>query len=264
MITTTRKEDVAASCSFPDDDFVYSMKPLDANDSQDLFLSRIFKDEVDFPQELKQVTTDILRKCDGLPLAIVSIASMLATKPASRQEWERVRDSICSASQPNHEHEIIEQILFMSYYDLPHQLKTCFLYLSQFPEDCEINRLLLIRRWVAEGFITEQRGQLLEDTAHSYFTELVNRNMIQPVHIDYYGMAGACRVHDIMLDLIKSLAAKENFSIVMNDVKAAFLPNKIRRLSVQGNFWQGTNISNTRSLSCFGPVKNLPPLFQFN
>ncbi|XP_039855295.1 uncharacterized protein LOC120713382 [Panicum virgatum] len=66
-------------------------QPLDANDLQDLFLSRIFKDEVDFPQELKQVTTDILRKCDGLPLAIVSIASMLATKPASRQEWERFK-----------------------------------------------------------------------------------------------------------------------------------------------------------------------------
>ncbi|CAL5012270.1 unnamed protein product [Urochloa decumbens] len=263
IMTTTRNDDVATFCSFANPDLVYSMKQLDANDSQKLFLARIFKHEDDLPQDMKKVTTEILKKCGGLPLAIVSIASLLASKPTSRQQWERVRDSISSAVEKRPELENIKKILFMSYYQLPHQLKTCFLYLSQFPEDYEIDRSILIRRWIAEGFIAEQRGQSLQDIAENNFNELVNRNMIQPVHIDYNGVPAACRVHDIMLDLIISLAAQENFSTVMNSVKATPLPNIIRRLSLQGNFWQGGNVSSIRSLTVFEPAKRLPPVSEF-
>jgi hypothetical protein len=34
--------------------------------------------------------------------------------------------------------------------------------------------------------------------------------MIEPVDTDYSGRPQACRVHDIMLDLIISLSVKEN------------------------------------------------------
>jgi hypothetical protein len=44
----------------------------------------------------------------------------------------------------------------------------------------------LIRRWTAENYINE----------------LINRNMIQPVDINYSGRPRACRVHDIMHDPI--------------------------------------------------------------
>jgi Leucine-rich repeat (LRR) protein len=269
IMTTTRIEDVAKYCSFPHKEYVYPMMPLDSNDSKSLLLKRIFDNEDDFSLELKEVTDDILKKCHGLPLAIVNIASLLATKPISKREWGRVRDSLGSALEQDHELELVKKILFLSYCDLPHYLKICFLDLSIFPEDHVIGRSCLIRRWIAEGFIAQQQGQHLEDTAENYFSELMNRNMIEPVGTDYSGRPRACRVHDIMLDLIISLSVKENFVTIMADHKLTPSTNKIRRLSLQGNYaeqscWLGTNsLSQVRSLSVFGDVRKIPSLLDF-
>jgi len=68
----------------------------------------------------------------------------------------------------------------LSYYDLPCHLKTCFLYLSVFPEDYRIDREELIRMWIAEGFITQVKGQSLEQIGENYFSDLINRSLIQP------------------------------------------------------------------------------------
>jgi len=86
IMTTTRIQDVANCCCFPYKNYVYTMKPLDSGDSRRLFLERIFDNQDVCPVELQEVTDDILIKCEGLPLAIVNIASLLATKPTSKQE----------------------------------------------------------------------------------------------------------------------------------------------------------------------------------
>ncbi|CAO2175491.1 unnamed protein product [Urochloa humidicola] len=270
IITTTRIEDVAKYCSFPHKEYVYPMTPLDSDDSKSLFLKRIFHHKDDCPLELKEVTDDILRKCHGLPLAIVNIASLLATKPISKREWQRVWHSLGSAFEQDHELELVKRILFLSYCDLPHYLKICFLHLSIFPEDHVIGRLCLTRKWIAEGFIAEQQGQHLEDTAENYFSELINRNMIEPVGTDYSGRPRACRVHDIMFDLIISLSIKENFVTIMADHKLTPSTNKIRRLSLQGNCPEqslslGANsLSQVRSFTVFGDVGKIPSLLNFH
>lgn len=219
------------------------MKPLNNDDSKRLFMKRTFGHKDDCPLELKETSDDILRKCDGLPLAIVNIASLLATKRPSKEEWEGVHKSIGSTLEQDHELGVVKNILFLSYYDLPYYLKICLLDLSIFPEDYQIDRLRLIRRWMAEGLIIEQQGRSMEDTGESYISELINKNMIQPVGIDYSGRPRACRVHDIMLDLIVSLSTKENFATILGSQKLT-LANKIRRLSIHGDceerkLWQG-------------------------
>jgi hypothetical protein len=201
-----------------------------------------------------------------LPLAIVNIASLLATKRHSKQEWERVRTTLDSELGQDHELGVVKRILFLSYYDLAH----CLLDLSIFPEDHKISRLRLIRRWMAQGFIIEMQGECLEDTGERYINELINRNMIQPVDIiDYSGIPRACRVHDIILDLIITLSTKENFVTIMYDQELTASTHKIRRLSIQGSCeekkpWQATNsLSHVRSLNVFGDAKKIPPLLKF-
>lgn len=43
---------------------------------------------------LEEVSNAILRECSGLPLAIITIASLLAIKPKVKDQWEMVRRSI--------------------------------------------------------------------------------------------------------------------------------------------------------------------------
>ncbi|GJN16225.1 hypothetical protein PR202_gb03189 [Eleusine coracana subsp. coracana] len=67
-----------------------------------------------------------------------------------------------------------------------------------FPEDYKIEVERLKKRWIAEGFVSERKGQCMEDTAESYIIELVNTNMMQPMDIEYDGKPAACQLHDII------------------------------------------------------------------
>ncbi|KAK8628361.1 hypothetical protein V6N13_064070 [Hibiscus sabdariffa] len=48
------------------------------------------------PDNLKCLSLDIARKCDGLPLAIVAIGGLLSTKGKDVLEWKRLRDDLSS------------------------------------------------------------------------------------------------------------------------------------------------------------------------
>nr|ABA97401.2 Leucine Rich Repeat family protein [Oryza sativa Japonica Group] len=100
-------------------------------------------------------------------------------------------------------------------------------------KDYMIEREVLIWRWIAEGFISKVKGLTLDQVAENYFNDLVNRSMIQPIDIQYDGRASACRVHDMILDLIVSLSKEENFTTLMQG-EGYNCSNKIRRLSVPG------------------------------
>ncbi|CAM0145554.1 unnamed protein product [Urochloa decumbens] len=280
IITTTRIQDVAKACHFlHDDDHVYVMKSLSSDDSQALFLQRIFGQKEKCPPGLEQVADDILKKCGGMPLAIVNIASLLSTKPTTKQEWVWVLNSIGSThwqDQGSHELAVVKRILFLSYCDLPHHLKICFLYLSIFPEDYILTGEFLISRWIAEGFLTDdQRGESLEQVGEKYFIELINRNMIQPSDIQPLDIehinskAETYQVHDIMLDLIISLSTEENFATILDSQHRAPSSNKIRRFSIQCKIeeeitWlRATNFSHIRSLNLFCDFNKMPPLVNF-
>ncbi|KAM0906061.1 hypothetical protein ACQ4PT_017019 [Festuca glaucescens] len=264
ILTTTRINDVAIYSCLPQKDYVYSIKPLSSHDSRILFFKRIFCLEKECSKELIEIADEILKKCDGLPLAIINIASLLATKAATRQEWKTVLDSIGCAIDKYHELELIKRVLLVSYRDLPHHLKICLLYLSVFPEDHTIYRDQLIWRWIAEGFIVGRPGQNLEEVGESYFNELANRNMIQLVVMGYGGGPVKCRVHDIILDLLISLSTEENFVTILNGEKYISSSNRIRRLSLQGNcedhneWLSRREYSHVRSLNVFGDCKNQP------
>ncbi|KAF7076427.1 hypothetical protein CFC21_081079 [Triticum aestivum] len=273
IITTTRIIDVARSCCPGSDDRVYEMAALGDLHSERLFLRRIFGSEDNCPNMLKESSNEILKKCGGLPLAIVSISSLLANRPAVKEEWEKIRRSIGSALQNNQSLEGMSKILLLSYNDLPPNLKTCLLYLSVFPEDYVIDRKRLVRRWIAEGFIPEERGQSRQEVAERYFYELVNKSMVQPEDVGYDGKARACRVHDMMLEIIISKSNEDNFIVVLGGGQTS-LENRqgfIRRLSIQhidhelAHLLAQEDLSHVRSLTVTSSacIKHLPSLAKF-
>jgi len=180
IIVTTRIETVARACSHGSD-CIYHIKALRAEDSKKLFLSRVFgSTNGACPREIEDAMQKILRKCGGLPLAIVSIASLLASykSPESRHMWETVLKSIGSHMESHPTLEGMRQIVVLSYDHLPHHLKACMMYLSIFPEDFVIVKERLLRRWIAEGLVAEKRGLTSMEVAEGYFSELVSRSMI--------------------------------------------------------------------------------------
>jgi disease resistance protein RPM1 len=249
------------------------METLGELHSRILFFKRIFGSEDHCPDMLKKVSSEILKKCGGLPLAIISISSLLASKPIVREEWEKVKRSIGYALENNQSLEGINSILSLSYNDLPPNLKTCLLYLSVFPEDYEIERERLVRLWIAEGFISEERGKSQYEVAESYFYELINKSMVQPLGLDYTGEVRACRVHDMMLEIIISKSAEDNFIIVVGGGQKSLLNHRgiIRRLSVQyidqelAFALAKEDLSHVRSLTVTSSdcIKHLPTLAEF-
>ncbi|KAF8763030.1 hypothetical protein HU200_008879 [Digitaria exilis] len=272
VITTTRNEAVARACCTNHIECVYKMKALSDLDSRSLFFKRIFDSEETCPPYLDEVSAEILKKCGGLPLAIITISSVLANQPnkLKKEQWDCVRDSLGSNFEMSPSLEGMRQILNLSYTSLPHYLKSCMLYLGIYPEDYEIDRNDLTRQWVAEGFICKARGRDAEDIAKSYFNELINRSMIQATDTDYSGEVNFCRVHDMMLDLILHKCREENFITVVDDIQdMTGHQDKIRRLSfnldgaINNTAARSVQLSQTRTLAKYGPSWHWLPLKLF-
>ncbi|BAF27936.2 disease resistance protein RGA5-like [Oryza sativa Japonica Group] len=232
IITTTRIKSVGQFCCTSDEGFVYQMKPLTKSDSENLFLKRTFSSEENSPSQLQEVINKILYKCDGLPLAIITLASLLADKPRRKEEWERVLNYIGSMPKKDSKLEVMDKILSLSYNDLPHHMKNCFLYLSTFPEDHEIRKDILVWKWIAEGFIITKQGFTLEEVAESYFYELINRSLVQPVNMVHGAIEQGCKVHDIVLNFIISRSVEDNFLTMVDGQELPSPKSRIRRLSV--------------------------------
>ncbi|KAM3245151.1 hypothetical protein ACQJBY_056467 [Aegilops geniculata] len=273
IIATTRVVDVASSCCLGGNGRKYEMEALSNIHSERLFFKRIFGSEDGCPDVLKEVSKKILKKCGGLPLAIISISSLLANRPMVKNEWERVRRSIGSALDKNRSLEGMNNILSLSYNDLSPNLKTCLLYLSIYPEDYVIERDILVRRWIAEDFISEERGQSKQEVAENHFYELINKSMVQPVEIGYDGKARACQVHDMMLELIISKSVEDNFISLVGHGQTDLgkRDGLIRRLSVQhidqelASILANEDLSHVRSLTVIAAtcIKHLPRLVVF-
>nr|AVR54600.1 PM21 [Dasypyrum villosum] len=272
VIVTTRVEDVAIWACRDDHECVYRMEPLKEQDSRMLFCNRVFGSGYACPLPLKKVSDEILKKCGGLPLAIITIASLLASRQARSDEWESIRNCLGAKLAINSTLEEMRSILNLSYMHLPLHLRPCLLYFGMYPEDKMIRRRDMVLQWVAEGFVNNSHGSDLEDVAESYFNELINRSLIQPGEsID--GKIESYKVHDMMLDLILSKCAENNFiSVAYNCEDVARMHGseyKVRRLSLTSSANDATSenihpsMRQIRSLSCFGEPKYTPPLLLF-
>jgi hypothetical protein len=267
IIATTRRIDVAeyvGGC--------YKMKPLTREESKILFYGRIFGSEGKCPPELSDAFEKILNKCEGVPLATITISSLLASKSINIKEWYNVAGSIGSIILKNStEMENMRNVLLLSYYDLPARLKTCLLYLSIFPEDCEIGMHRLIWRWIAEGFFSEELVlDGLFKTGESCFHELIRRSMVQPVTLEGTGLVYACRVHNMFHDLILSMSHEEQFVSVVNE-KFGPLDVLSRRLAFQNikksqyRLVEHPRLAQLRSLNAIGcPIYAIPPIESYH
>nr|XP_025877353.1 disease resistance protein RGA5-like isoform X3 [Oryza sativa Japonica Group] len=184
ILTTTEFEDLALqSCGY-DSEYIFKMKPLGKDDSRNLFFSTVFGSRSSCPEKLSEVSHDIVRKCGGLPLAVVTIASLLSSQLEKQERWNYINKSLGYSLMTNPNLEGMKQLLNFCYNNLPQHLKACILCLSMYQEGNIIWKDDLVNQWIAEGFIFAIEGHVKEEISRVYFDELVGRNIIQPVHIN--------------------------------------------------------------------------------
>ncbi|XP_060670465.1 disease resistance protein RGA2-like [Ziziphus jujuba] len=205
IIITTRSQKVGEITT-------HTMKPyklgfLDKDNSWSLFKNVAFRPghEPNNPNT-KKTALEIVDKCGGIPLVIRTIGSMLYSKPeaqwSSFLEMEFLR-------MPQNENNILAT-LKLSYDNLPSNLKCCFAYCSLFPKDYEIEVDMLIKLWMAQGFIKpSSSGQSLEEAGFEIFNELYLRSFFQEVKENDWTKKLECKMHDLMHDLAVQVAGTE-------------------------------------------------------
>uniref|UniRef100_A0A453J977 Disease resistance protein RGA3 n=1 Tax=Aegilops tauschii subsp. strangulata TaxID=200361 RepID=A0A453J977_AEGTS len=204
ILVTTRHDTVAHVIGVED---VHRVELMALNVGWELLWKSMNINQENDVQNLRHIGLEIVRKCGGLPLAIKVTASVLATKERTQNEWRKIMErsawSMCNLPIE------LRGALYLSYDDLPRHLKQCLLYLILYPEDQYMYRDYLIRLWVAEGFVEEHKGQLLEDTAEEYYYELIYRNLLQldPLRFD----RSMCKMHDLLRQLAQHFSRDENY-----------------------------------------------------
>ncbi|MFQ6658926.1 hypothetical protein Gotur_028011 [Gossypium turneri] len=261
ILLTSRKKEIVAHAD--KNGVLYELQELNYNQSWELF------QKIAFPQtnspgykidaKMKELGEDMVKHCAGLPLAIIILGGILATKYPSLTEWLKVSANVKSYLN-NDKAEVLRDVLALSYDDLPPYLRPCFLYLSHFPEDYEIPADRLIQLWVAEGIVSSKQeegdeGQIAEDVAEGYLLELAERCMIQVRERDIATLKmTSFQMHDLMRDLCLSKAKQEKFLYIADQSNACQLSTigRVRRVSVHKFFWiQCIKSPRLRSLFLF-------------
>ncbi|KAK3001347.1 hypothetical protein RJ639_020726 [Escallonia herrerae] len=254
VLLTTRNFSIASACCLKTRGKTYTMKALSPEESWTLFCRKVFQG-TDCPEPLYPLSKCILEKCEGLPLAIVAMSGFLATKDRRIVEWDMVWRSLRDELESNDQFAFMTRILLLSYFDLPYHLKVCFLYLSVFPEDYEIEKMRLIRLWIAEGFVQVREGKTLEEVAENYLNNLINRSLVQGARTTRDGRLRTCRVHDLLREMILSKSREQSIGTINSGHDA-----KWRCLAIHNSvesIHKSESYSGLRSLLIFGVVNPL-------
>ncbi|XP_039168236.1 disease resistance protein RPM1-like [Eucalyptus grandis] len=258
IIITSRNSDLAHTSCAEFRGMVYKMEPLSDEQSWKLFRAKTFQGNL-CPPHLEETCGLILRKCEGLPLAIVTIAGVLVLKDTRKKdEWDLVLRSLFTEINCNDKFKTLKRVLSLSFDDLPYYLKSCFLHLSVFPKGYIIDCGTIFRLWIAEGFVDKKGGMTVEEVAQEHFSELLNRSLIEVAVTTYDGRMKFCRIHDLLVDIITSKSSNQGFAETAIE-KQPNWPDKVRRLSIQNSpqaIQQKRSLSQLRSLHMFGAERS--------
>ncbi|KAJ9184859.1 hypothetical protein P3X46_004545 [Hevea brasiliensis] len=222
IVVTTRSQRVAKIMGTVS---ALNLSLLSLQDCLSLFSKCAFKGQQEKQNpNLKRIGEEIVRKCKGVPLAVITLGSLLYSVTDER-EWEFIRDNeIWKLEQKEDD---IFAALRLSYEHLPSYLKRCFAYCSIFPKDYEMDDIELVYLWIANGLVqSSNENQELEDFGLRYFKALCSRCFFQDF-AEYGGSVG-CKMHDLIHDLALSVSINE-CSMVRTSTQQ--IPKSVRQIS---------------------------------
>ncbi|GAU30090.1 hypothetical protein TSUD_392460 [Trifolium subterraneum] len=226
IIVTTRTKSIA---SMMGDVPSYVLKGLSEENCLSLFVKWVFKEgEGEKYPNLIEIGKQIVKKCQGVPLAVRSLGSSLFSNFNVRK-WEFVRDSeIWNLEQKQDD---ILPALKLSYDQMPSYLRHCFAYFSLYPKDYIFFGNSITNVWVALGLVESRNGnENLDNIAREYIDEFHSRSFFQDFVDD--GHFVLFKVHDLVHDLALYIA-KEECVLVQSHTRN--IRKQVRHLSIVEN-----------------------------
>nr|XP_048332354.1 disease resistance protein RPM1-like [Ziziphus jujuba var. spinosa] len=255
IIVTARKNEVANA------HYTHELHGLSQEEAWDLFCRTAFRnrERVCPHKELMSTSWKIINRCEGLPLVIAQVGSLLSHKQKVQTEWDEFYKRFDYEIRAESDIPIIERILLPTFEDLPDNLKSCFLYLSLFPKGYLIKRGRLIRSWMAEGFVEEELGKPLEDVSETYLNILIGRKLIQVSEWEIDRRQRRVRsftVSSLFHEFLVSISKKRRYLTLPQPNHSASSSEHVRHISVQNvtttDLKRVTELSKVRTFFMLG------------
>ncbi|CAJ1958959.1 unnamed protein product [Sphenostylis stenocarpa] len=232
IIITTRDESVARAMQtfLP----IHHLTSLSSEDCWSLLAKHAFgANNCSKQLNLEVIGKEIAKKCDGLPLAAVTLGGLLRTQ-LSENYWTKVLKSNIW-DLPNVK---VLPALLLSYHYLPAPLKRCFAYLSIFPKNSKIEKEMVVRLWIAEGLVCQSKSdKTMEEVGDEYFDELVSRSLIHR-RGSLSGQADF-KMHDLINGLATMISS--TYCVKCEDPMSRASVERIRHLSYNRGMYDSFN-----------------------
>ncbi|KAF3452001.1 hypothetical protein FNV43_RR08097 [Rhamnella rubrinervis] len=139
----------------------------------------------------------IPKTCTGLPIEVITLASLFMTKRSCFNLYHPHNDSDIEEISSSKFKSLIRCDL--QYNMLPPTIRLCYLYMALFPKAFPIPIRRLIRLWIAEGLVIKsdiRSKKTREDVALSYLMKLHTRQMVQVTEKN--GRPKTCQIPEVM------------------------------------------------------------------
>ncbi|MQM07109.1 hypothetical protein Taro_039939 [Colocasia esculenta] len=167
---------------------------------------------------LVEIGKKIVEECQGSPLVAKALGLTLCHERDAEKWGEFLKIGMWDEVAPE---------LQLSFHRLPAHLKRCFVFCSMFPKGHLLRREELVRLWMAQGFIQENRGRSLEDVGVAYFDDLALRSLF----VKPQGTHEAFMLPNLLHALAQFISDGECLTIDCNNVKGN-VPERLRHLSL--------------------------------
>jgi hypothetical protein len=167
-------------------------------------------------KELEEIGGEIVRKCQGLPLAVKVMGGILRGH-TDVSKWRQIQRSEIweiEDGDPTADKLKVMAILKLSYDHLPACLKRCFEYCSLFPKSHVFYKEELVKLWMAQGFVQSSGCDTMEEAGIAYFSELFIRSFFQSSSIDNKEIFS---MHDLIHDLAESISRPNCCQVKCNE-----------------------------------------------
>nr|XP_043635538.1 putative disease resistance RPP13-like protein 1 [Erigeron canadensis]XP_043635539.1 putative disease resistance RPP13-like protein 1 [Erigeron canadensis] len=198
IIMTTRKEQLLKQLGY---NHLNQLQSFSNDYAMTLFAQHALGvNNFDLHPTLRPHGEGIVKKCNGLPLALKALGRLLRRKQDDEEYWKEVLNSeIWSLKNGGG----IVPALKLSYNDLSARLKRLFAYCSSFPKDYMFEREDLVLLWMAEGLLRQSppTNSTEERLGHECFEELLSRSFFQQAPNESFFV-----MHDLINDLATFVA----------------------------------------------------------